>query len=100
MPALQALTDGYFVYAVEDASGGVSIVGHHAALRRMEQAGAVSVTALQVLLEFQRDWARNEHYDEVIRAVKAHCNLFGLGWDGTEVSKPVSLPRQNPPPQI
>ena len=66
MPALQALTDGYFVYAVEDASGGMSLVAHHAALRRMEQAGAVSVTALQVLLEFQRDWARNEHYDEVI----------------------------------
>ena len=89
MPALQALTDGYFVYAVEDASGGMSIVGHHAALRRMEQAGAVSVTALQVLLEFQRDWARNEHSDEVIRAVKAHCNVFDMSGEGviTEVSK-------------
>jgi hypothetical protein len=102
MPALQALTDGYFVYVVEDASGGTSIVAHQAALRRMEQAGAVSVTALQVLLEFQRDWARHEHYDEVIRAVKAHYNLFGLSWEsaGTEVSKTVSLPRQNLPPQI
>ena len=89
MPALQALTDGYFVYAVEDASGGMSPVAHHAALRRMEQAGAVSVTALQVLLEFQRDWANNEHYDEVIRALKAHCNVFGPDWEnvGTEVSK-------------
>jgi len=28
MPALQALTDGYFVYAVEDASGGLSPAGH------------------------------------------------------------------------
>ena len=98
MPALQALTDGYFVYAVEDASGGMSLVAHHAALRRMEQAGAVSVTALQVLLEFQRDWARNEHYDEVIRAVKAHCNIFGLGWEnvGTEVSK-TDLPTKAEP---
>ncbi|MGC2766490.1 MAG: isochorismatase family protein [Candidatus Acidiferrum sp.] len=78
MPALQALTDGYFVYAVEDASGGLSPAGHHAALRRIEQAGAVSVTALQVLLEFQRDWARNENCDEVIRTVKAHCTGFGL----------------------
>src|ERR1700723_3500103 len=86
MPTLQALTDGYFVYAVEDASGGLSPAGHHAALRRIEQAGAVSVTALQVLLEFQRDWARHEHCDEVISAVKAHYNLFGLGWEnvGTE----------------
>jgi hypothetical protein len=82
--------------------GGMSIVAHHAAIRRMEQAGAVSVSALQVLLEFQRDWARNEHYDEVDRVVKLHCNLFGLGWEnvGTEVFKTVSLPRQNLPPQM
>lgn len=73
MPALQALTDGYFIYAVEDASGGISEVGHRAALQRIEQAGAVPVTALQVLLEFQRDWARAEHYDEVMAAVKSHC---------------------------
>jgi nicotinamidase-related amidase len=79
MPALQALTDGYFVYAVEDASGGMSPVAHHAALRRLEQAGAVPVTALQVLLEFQRDWARSEHYDEVIRTAKEHCSVYGLG---------------------
>jgi nicotinamidase-related amidase len=77
MPALQALTDGYFVYAVEDASGGLSPVGHYAALRRLEQAGAVSVTALQVLLEFQRDWARHENSDEVIRTLKRHGTVFG-----------------------
>jgi nicotinamidase-related amidase len=76
MPALQALTDGYFVYAVEDASGGMSLVAHHAALRRIEQAGAVSVTALQVLLEFQRDWARTAHYDEVMATLKAHCSIY------------------------
>jgi hypothetical protein len=57
----------------------MSLVAHHAALRRIEQAGAVSVTALQILLEFQRDWARNEHYDEVMATVKAHCSIFGLG---------------------
>jgi nicotinamidase-related amidase len=79
MPALQALTDGYFVYAVEDASGGLSPAGHHAALRRIEQAGAVSVTALQVLLEFQRDWARHENSDEVIRTLKTHGTVFGPG---------------------
>jgi nicotinamidase-related amidase len=89
MPALQALTDGYFVYAVEDASGGLSPAGHHAALRRIEQAGAVSVTALQVLLEFQRDWARHESSDEVIRTLKTHGTGFGLGPEnaGTEISK-------------
>ena len=104
MPALQALTDGYFVYAVEDASGGLSPVGHHAALRRIEQAGAVSVTALQVLLEFQRDWARHEHCDDVIRTVKAHGNVFGLGSENAriEMSKTDrSIPTEvDPPPQI
>ena len=89
MPALQALTDGYFVYAVEDASGGLSPVGHHAALRRIEQAGAVSVTALQVLLEFQRDWARNENSDEVIRTLKTHGTVFDPGSENarTGISK-------------
>ena len=79
MPALQALTDGYSIYAVEDASGGTSVVAHAAAIRRIEQAGAVSVTALQVLLEFQRDWSRKEHYDEVMAVVKEHCGAYGQG---------------------
>jgi nicotinamidase-related amidase len=79
MPALQALTDGYAVYAVEDACGGTSLTAHKAAIRRIEQAGAVSVTALQVLLEFQRDWARKEHYDEVLAVVREHCGAYGQG---------------------
>ena len=93
MPALQALTDGYFVYAVEDASGGLSPAGHHAALRRIEQAGGVSVTALQVMLEFQRDWARHEHCDEVIRTLKAHGTVFGLGSENAprKYPKPTAL---------
>jgi nicotinamidase-related amidase len=89
MPALQALTDGYFVYVVEDASGGLSPAGHQAAVRRIEQAGGVSVTALQVLLEFQRDWARPEHCDVVIRTLNAHGTVFGLGSENAppEISK-------------
>lgn len=79
MPALQALTDGYAVYAVEDACGGTSLVAHNAAIRRIEQAGAVSVTALQVLLEFQRDWARKEHYDEVLEVFRNYDGVYGQG---------------------
>jgi nicotinamidase-related amidase len=78
-PAIQALEAGYEVYAVEDASGGTSVTAHNAAMRRIEQAGAVPVTALQVLLEFQRDWARKETYNEVIAAVKEHCGAYGQG---------------------
>jgi nicotinamidase-related amidase len=78
-PALQAMAEGYSVYAVEDACGGTSVVAHDAAMRRIEQAGAVPVTAMQVLLEFQRDWARKEHYDEVMSIVKEHGGAYGQG---------------------
>jgi nicotinamidase-related amidase len=87
MPALQALTDGYFVFAVEDASSGASAVAYHAALRRIEQAGGVPITALQLLFEFQRDWARSEHYAEVISAARAHCDFFAPEAENA-VSKP------------
>ncbi len=69
-PALQMLEEGYGVYAVRDASGGADPTAHETALRRIEQAGGVSVTARQVLLELQRDWARTEHGDEVAAILK------------------------------
>jgi nicotinamidase-related amidase len=78
-PVLQMIEDGYYLYVVENASGGTSRVAHDAAIRRVEQAGAVSMTALQVLLEFQRDWARGEHYAEVMDVVRAHCGAYGQG---------------------
>jgi len=78
-PALEAIKAGYEVYAVEDASGGTSKVAHDAAMRRIEQAGAVPVTSLQVLLEYQRDWAHKETYNEVIEIVKEHCGAYGQG---------------------
>jgi nicotinamidase-related amidase len=78
-PALEALKAGYEVYAVEDASGGTSVTAHNAAMRRIEQAGVVPITSLQVLLEYQRDWARKETYNEVIAAVKEHCGAYGQG---------------------
>jgi nicotinamidase-related amidase len=78
-PALEALKAGYEVYAVEDASGGTSETAHNAAMRRIEQAGVVPVTSLQVLLEYQRDWAHKETYDEVIATVKEHCGAYGQG---------------------
>ncbi|MDD2539653.1 MAG: hydrolase [Desulfuromonadaceae bacterium] len=78
-PALEALEAGFEVYGVEDASGGTSVVAHNAAMRRIEQAGAVPMTALQVLLEYQRDWAHKETYDDVIAVVKEHCGAYGQG---------------------
>jgi nicotinamidase-related amidase len=78
-PALFALAAGYEVYGVEDASGGTSVTAHNAAMRRIEQAGVVPVTAIQVLLEFQRDWARKENYNDVMEIVKEHGGAYGQG---------------------
>jgi nicotinamidase-related amidase len=58
MPAIQALADGYDVFIVTDASGGVSAEAHDMAVRRMVAAGAVPINWLAVLGEWQRDWAR------------------------------------------
>lgn len=96
-PALQMLEEGYGVYAVEDASGGTSAVAHAAAIRRIEQAGAVSVTALQVLLEFQRDWARKEHYDEVMAVVREHCGAYGQGVEYAATMVHKAPPRRKRP---
>jgi nicotinamidase-related amidase len=60
MPAIQALGDGYDVFIVTDASGGVSAEAHDMAVRRMVAAGAVPITWMAVMAEWQRDWAREE----------------------------------------
>ena len=79
LPALSALGQGYEVYVVADASGGVSKEAHDHAIARMEKAGAVTVTWLQVLLELQRDWARTETYASTTDIVKQHGGGYGLG---------------------
>ncbi|MFI1884450.1 hydrolase [Streptomyces jumonjinensis] len=78
-PALSALSQGYEVYVVADASGGVSPEAHEHALQRMLAAGAVPVTWVQVLLELQRDWARVETYKTVTELVKEHGGAYGIG---------------------
>src|SRR6266567_3440382 len=59
--------------------------------------------ALQMLLEFQRDWARKEHYKEVMAVVKEHCGAYGQGieYAATMVQKaPASRNRQTSNPKI
>jgi nicotinamidase-related amidase len=58
MPAIHAVGEGYEVYAVTDASGGVTAEAHDIAVRRMVQAGVVPITWMAVAGELQRDWAR------------------------------------------
>jgi nicotinamidase-related amidase len=77
--ALSAIDDGYEVYIVTDASADVTKEAHEMAIQRMGQAGAMPLTCLQVMLEWQRDWARQETYEAVISVAKAHGGGYGLG---------------------
>lgn len=59
-PVLDALRDGFQVYFVADAIGGVSVAAHEAAMQRMIQAGAVPISVIGLAGELQRDWGRPE----------------------------------------
>lgn len=81
MPTLEALAAGYDVYVVTDASGGTSDEAHNMAVERMVQAGAVPVTWQQVMLEWQRDWARQETYTPITDIARLHSGAYGVGID-------------------
>ncbi len=78
-PALQAIFDGFEVYIVEDLCGDLDLRSHEAAMRRVEQAGAKPVTWIQVMLEWQRDWALRETYVDLMDIVKHHAGAYGIG---------------------
>src|SRR5712671_4681632 len=79
LPTVQAIYDGYEVYVVEDCCGDVSQLAHDNAMKRVIQAGAKPVTALSVMLEWQRDWAARDTYDAVLDIVKTHFGAYGVG---------------------
>lgn len=79
LPTVQAIHDNYEVYVVEDCCGDVSQLAHDNAMKRVIQAGAKPVTALSVMLEWQRDWAETDTYDAVMDIVKTHCGAYGIG---------------------
>src|SRR5213078_1569448 len=79
LPTVQAIHDGYEIYVVEDCCGDVSQLAHDNARKRVIQAGAKPVTSLQVMLEFQRDWAEKDTYDAVMDIVKTHYGAYGVG---------------------
>jgi len=79
LPTIQAIHDGYEIYVVEDCCGDVSQLSHDNAMKRVIQAGAKPVTALSVMLEWQRDWANKDTYDAVMDIVKSHFGAYGVG---------------------
>jgi nicotinamidase-related amidase len=79
LPTLSAIEQGYEVYVVADASGGMSPAAHEHAIQRMTQAGAYPVTWVQVMLELQRDWARAETYIPVRNVASQCAGAYGVG---------------------
>ena len=79
LATVQALFDGFEVFIVEDCCGDINQLSHDNAMRRMVQAGAKPVTALSVMLEWQRDWGLRDTYDAVMDIVKTHCGAYGMG---------------------
>lgn len=59
-PTLDMLAEGFEVYPVVDAVGGISPTSHDAALRRIEAAGAQPITAISFGAELMRNWARDD----------------------------------------
>ena len=78
-PALSALSEGFDVFVITDACGDVSAEAHERAIQRMVHAGVKPITAVQYLLELQRDWARTETYVAVTDLMKKYGAGYGLG---------------------
>jgi nicotinamidase-related amidase len=80
MPAIHALAEGYDVFIVTDASGGVSAEAHDMAVRRTVAAGAVPITWLAVAGEWQRDWAREKSAIGLASVLAEHGGASGVAF--------------------
>ena len=78
-PTIEMLGEGYNIYVVEDCCGATSKMAHEAAMARMEQAGAIRLTTIPCLLEWQRDWANREHYDALMDLLRPQAGAYGVG---------------------
>jgi nicotinamidase-related amidase len=100
LPTIQAIHDGYEVFIVEDCCGDVSQLAHDNAMRRTLQAGAKPVTALSVMLEWQRDWALRDTYPAVMDIIKTHAGAYGVGveyaYTMVHGAAPTELPEYRP----
>ena len=80
MPAIHAIDDGYDVFVVTDASGGVSPEAHDMAIRRMVAAGITPITWLAVASEWQRDWAREKTLPGMADTLIEHGGASGIAF--------------------
>src|SRR5262249_39727597 len=77
-PAVEAIAEGYDVHVPTDACGDLTLEAHERAVQRAIQAGVVPMSTLQVMFEWQRDWARTETFDGCMEILKAH-SAYGIG---------------------
>lgn len=91
MPAIQAVAEGYDVFVVTDASGGVSNEAHDMAVRRMVAAGVVPITWAVVAGEWQRDWARENTAAGLAGVLLEHGGASGVAfaWELQLLATPV-----------
>jgi nicotinamidase-related amidase len=80
MPAIHAAGEGYDVYIVTDASGGVSVEAHAMAVQRMIQAGAMPITWIAFAGELQRDWARTANVQQLAESLIQHGGNTGVAF--------------------
>jgi len=64
---------------VEDCCGATSPAAQEAALSRMVQAGAVRLTTIGALLEWQRDWANRGALRQPDGTAQQHAGAYGIG---------------------
>lgn len=76
-PALDALNEGYEVFAPVDCVGGTSKAAHDAALSRLQQAGAKFTSLTQLSCEWQRDWNRDATVPVFAKALVANGSFLG-----------------------
>jgi len=89
-PVIQAVGEGYEVYFVTDASGGVSIEAHEMGIQRMVQAGAVPITWTVFGSELQRDWARTATVPALAQTLVEHMGNVGTSflWEQQLLNSP------------
>jgi len=76
-PALSAVSAGYDVYAVIDASGTLNQTVQNTSIMRLVQAGVTVINWLAVVAELQADW-RKSSGNEMAKLFSEHLIKYGM----------------------
>ena len=80
------------VTVITDASGGSSVESHQVAIQRMIAAGVNMMTWMALASEWQRDWARTKHVEELTEVLISHMAGSGIAymWEQQLLNTPVT----------